>query len=46
MSAVDTDIGTFWMGQKGFFYFDGNTVQELPCEVHDYVFDDLNVNQQ
>ena len=46
MSAVDTDMGAFWMGQKGFFSFDGNTVRELPCEVHDYVFDDINVNQQ
>lgn len=46
MSAVDTDMGAFWMGQRGFFRFDGNKVQELPCEVHDYVFDDLNRNQQ
>ena len=46
MSAVDSDMGTFWMGQKGFFVFDGNTVKELPCEVHDYIFDDINVNQQ
>ena len=46
MSAVDTDMGAFWMGQKGFFGFDGNSVKELPCEVHDYVFDDINVNQQ
>ena len=46
MSAVDTDMGAFWMGQKGFFMFDGNSVRELPCDVHDYVFDDLNVNQQ
>ena len=46
MSAVDTDLGAFWMGQKGFFGFDGNSVREIPCEVHDYVFDDINVNQQ
>tara|TARA_Y100001937_G_scaffold101071_1_gene138564 strand:+ start:5230 stop:7092 length:1863 start_codon:yes stop_codon:yes gene_type:complete len=46
MSAVDTDVGAFWMGQNGFFTFDGNSVRELPCEVHDYVFDDINVNQQ
>ena len=46
MSAVDTDMGAFWMGQKGFFTFDGNSLKELPCEVHDYVFDDINVNQQ
>jgi len=45
-SALDTDMGVFWMGQRGFFRFDGNTVSELPCEVHDYVFDDLNRNQQ
>ena len=46
LSAVDTDMGAFWMGQRGFFRFDGNSVQELPCDVHDYVFDDLNTNQQ
>ena len=46
MSAVDTDMGAFWMGQKGFYAFDGNSVKEIPCEVHDYVFDDINVNQQ
>ncbi len=46
MSAVDTDMGAFWMGQKGFFGFDGNSVKEIPCEVHDYVFDNINVNQQ
>jgi hypothetical protein len=46
MSAVDTDMGAFWMGQKGFFTFDGNSVKELPCEVHDYIYDDINVNQQ
>jgi hypothetical protein len=46
ISAVDTDQGAFWMVQKGFFGFDGNSVREIPCEVHDYVFDDINVNQQ
>ena len=45
-SAVDTDIGTFWYGQENFFYFDGNTVQVLPCDVHDYVFGDFNPSQQ
>lgn len=46
ISAVDTDMGAFWMGQRGFFRFDGNSVSELKCEVHDYVFDDINRNQQ
>jgi hypothetical protein len=45
-SAVDTDLGSFWMGQRAFFRFDGNSVQEMPCDVHDYVFGDMNNSQQ
>ena len=45
-SAVDTDLGSFWMGQRAFFRFDGNSVQEMPCDVHDYVFGDMNTSQQ
>ena len=30
-----------WMGENSFFVFDGS-VKEIPCEVHDYIFDDLN----
>lgn len=45
-SAVDTDLGSFWMGQRAFFRFDGNSVQEIPCDVHDYVFGDMNNSQQ
>ena len=30
-----------WMGENAFFVYDG-TVREIPCEVHDYVFDNLN----
>jgi len=45
-SASDVDIGVFWMGQRGFFRFDGNSVQEIQCDVHDYVFGDFNVAQQ
>lgn len=40
-----TDAGVFWMGQKGFFVFDGSTVRDLPCEVWDYVFLDINTDQ-
>jgi len=46
MSAVDTDAGAFWMGQRAFFRFDGNSVQEIACDVHDYVFADMNNAQQ
>lgn len=45
-AAVDVDVGVFWMGQRGFFSFNGNTVQEIPCAVHDYVFGDFNRDQQ
>lgn len=46
LSAVTTDQGAFWYGQENFHYFDGNTVQVLPCDVHDYVFGDFNNAQQ
>lgn len=45
-AAVDVDMGIFWMGQGGFYRFDGNTVQEIPCEVRDFIFDDFNSGQQ
>ena len=43
--AVAIDEGAFWMGRKGFFQFDGSVASEMPCEVSDYVFDDMNVAQ-
>tara|TARA_R110000737_G_scaffold63481_1_gene91075 strand:- start:730 stop:2100 length:1371 start_codon:yes stop_codon:yes gene_type:complete len=43
--AVAIDEGAFWMGRKGFFSFDGSTAKEIPCEVADYVFDDMNPSQ-
>lgn len=33
-----------WMGQKGFHMYDGY-VKPLPCEVYDYVFNNININQ-
>lgn len=45
-SVVSTDRGVFWYGQENFFYFDGNQVQVVPCDVHDYVFGDFNTSQQ
>jgi hypothetical protein len=46
LSAVATDQGAFWYGQENFHYFDGNSVQTLNCDVHDYVFNDFNQAQQ
>lgn len=37
--------GAFWMGQESFYAFAGGAVQELPCDVADYVFGDLNRSQ-
>lgn len=36
--------GAFWMSSNGFFQYDG-TVNQLPCEVHDYVFSDIDTSQ-
>ena len=45
-AAADVDMGVFWMGNGGFYRFDGNLVSELPCDVHDYVFSDMNTSQK
>jgi len=39
------DQGAFWMGVNSFYAYQGSTVKELPCEVSDYVFNDLNKAQ-
>jgi hypothetical protein len=44
-AVAATDAGVFWMGQRGFFLFDGSAVREIPCEVFDRVFLDLNTAQ-
>ena len=38
-------FGAFWMGSNGFYVYDGNTVQEIACEVQDKVFEDINRTQ-
>lgn len=35
----------YWMGQNAFFVFDGS-VRQLPCDLWDYVFKDLNILQR
>ena len=44
--AADVDSGVYWMGEGGFFRFDGNIVQQVPCEVYDYVYSDINSDQK
>lgn len=45
-AAVSVDEGVFWMGRGGFFLFQGGAVQEIPCDVSDYVFKRINVSQE
>ena len=44
-AAAAVDEGVFWMGQRGFFMYSGGAVADLPCEVADYVFNDINGDQ-
>lgn len=45
-SCVSHMEGAYWMGSKSFFFFNGSAVQEIPCTVLDYVFNDLNNDQR
>ena len=44
-AVAATDAGVFWMSANGFFVFDGSSVRELKCEVHDAIFNDINPAQ-
>ncbi len=44
-AAVSLDEGVFWMGKRGFHMYSGGAVQDLPCEVADYVFTDMSQAQ-
>ena len=44
-AAAAVDEGVFWMGQRGFFRYAGGAVQDIPCEVADYVFGSLSSSQ-
>jgi hypothetical protein len=43
--AAAVDEGVFWMGKRGFHAYAGGAVQDLPCEVSDYVFGAINLAQ-
>jgi hypothetical protein len=44
-AAVVVDAGAFWMGANSFYTYNGSSVSELPCDVSDYVFNDMNKAQ-
>jgi len=43
-APIEIDGVAYWMGNNGFFSFDG-TVNTLPCSVEDYVFDDIDTTK-
>ena len=43
-AVVAVDDAVFWMGNSEFYAYTGR-VENLPCSVRDYVFDDFNQNQ-
>jgi len=43
---VAMEAGAFWMGKEAFFYFDGSVARQMPCDVQDFVFENLNDNQR
>ena len=43
-AAIEIDGVAYWMGNNGFFSFDG-TVNTLPCSVEDYVYDDADTTK-
>lgn len=40
-AAAVVDTAAFWMGQNGFFAYDG-FVKPIVCEIQDYIFNSLN----
>jgi len=43
-AVVEIDGVAYWLGNNGFFSFDG-TVNNLPCSVEDYVFDNFDTTK-
>lgn len=45
-AAASVDSGVIWMGNRSFFIYSGGAVQQIPCDVADYVFSDINNDQK
>ena len=42
---ASVDAGVIWMGRRSFFIYSGGQVREIPCEVADLVFSNINYDQ-
>ena len=38
--------GAIWMGLNNFYRFDGSSVQQIPCDIVDWVFSDINLAER
>ena len=43
-AAVTATSAVYWMGYNNFYSYSGS-VETLPCRVHNYVFNDINLKQ-
>ena len=43
-AAVTAPQGVYWMSYNNFYIYNGS-VRHLPCSVHNYVFNDINLGQ-
>ncbi len=44
-AVASVDQGAYWMGLNAFHLYSGGAVQDVPCDVSDYVFNDINRSQ-
>ena len=44
-ASVVVDTQAYWMSFNGFWNFNGGFTQRMNCDVHDYVFSDINREQ-
>lgn len=44
-AAAPVDGGAYWMGRRSFYRFFGGTVEEIECDVADYLFNNINTSQ-
>lgn len=44
-AIVEAGGRVFWMSDKRFWFYDGASVQELPCDVANFVFNNMNTLQ-
>ncbi len=44
-AVATSDDQVIGMSRDGFWRYAGGTIEPIPCDVHDHVFDDINIDQ-